>query len=91
MFQEEVEPYVEQHYQLQPGDRIFIFTDGITEWKNPDDEEFGLERLKDLLRTTAHDQVKSVLETLLKELKAFALGRPCDDDLTIVGLNYQPD
>ena len=91
MFQEEVKPYVERHYQLQPGDSVFVYTDGITEWKNPNDEEFGLERLKQMLQITADRPVESVLKTLLDVLKKFAAERPCDDDLTILGLKYQPD
>ena len=91
MFEEEVSPYVEQSYRLQPGDSVFIYTDGITEWQNPNGEEFGLERLKQLLQKYSDRPVKSALNSLLDVLQTFAGGRPCDDDLTIVGLRYQPD
>ena len=90
MFREEVAPYVEQHYQLQPGDTVFVFTDGVTEWKNPNDEEFGLERLKQLLQIKARDPLESILKSLFDHLTEFAVGRPCDDDLTILGMRYQP-
>ena len=90
MFQEEVATYVEQHYQLQPGDTVFVFTDGITEWKNPNDEDFGLERLKQFLQFKAGDPLESILKSLFDHLTDFAVGRPCDDDLTILGMRYQP-
>src|SRR5208282_123865 len=43
--------YREEFIDLQPGDRLAIFTDGITEISNAADEEFGEQRLMELLRT----------------------------------------
>ena len=44
--------YEEGTIDMRPGDVLIVFTDGVTEALNPSDEEFGEERLKDLLRAT---------------------------------------
>ena len=46
-------PYGSGALTLAPGDLVVLYTDGITEAANPDDEEFGLERLVALVRSVA--------------------------------------
>ena len=40
--------------QLQPGDRVLFYTDGVTESRSPDGEPFGLDRLADLTVRASH-------------------------------------
>ena len=46
--------YEEATVELYPGDVLLVFTDGVPEAHNPEDKEFGEERLQQLLRRTAH-------------------------------------
>jgi phosphoserine phosphatase RsbU/P len=71
---------------LGPGDLLLVYTDGITEAANPDEEEFGLDRLVDLagrLRGVPLPQLRTTIETALDE---FVRGVPYLDDRTLLFL-----
>jgi len=90
MFKEELAPFVELEYSLKAGDKIFLYTDGITEWQNPEGDEFGIERLTEFLMQNGDAQVDATLSNLLNHVNRFSMGRPCEDDLTLLGFQYQP-
>jgi phosphoserine phosphatase RsbU/P len=76
--------YEEASVRLHSGDVLIAFTDGVPEAHNPDDEEFGEERLKDLLRRTARLPVNEMASCILDELKDWMRGAPQFDDLTFI-------
>lgn len=69
--------------QLQTGDQIVFYTDGITEAHNPQGQMFGTKRLDRVLENCAL-QAQSLLDTLMQSVEAFASGRPADDDRTLI-------
>lgn len=69
---------------LQPGDTLVLYTDGITEPENPEEEEYGQDRLRDVCianRAQPLAQLKSAME---KDLHEFVRGVPFLDDRTMV-------
>lgn len=90
MFKEEPTPFVEMKYHLKAGDKVYLYTDGITEWRNPDEEEFGIERLTEFLMQNGDAQIDVTLNGLLSHLTKFAKGGECKDDITLLGFQYQP-
>ena len=90
MFREEIAPYEEVIYNLKAGDKVFLYTDGITEWRNPEEDEFGVERLTEFLMQIGDEQIDITLNNLLNHLNQFANGVACDDDITLLGFQYQP-
>ena len=90
MFKEEIAPFEEVNYALRSGDRVFIYTDGLTEWAGADGSEFGLQRLEEFLTTHTERNLDDTLESLVRHVQAFAMGKPCGDDLTILGFRYTP-
>jgi sigma-B regulation protein RsbU (phosphoserine phosphatase) len=71
--------------QLEPGDSLVLYTDGVTEAMNEKDEFFGDERLLGLLaepRTSAAETVSSVVSAL----RAFVGKREAADDIAILAL-----
>lgn len=74
----------DQELALGPGDLLFQFTDGVNEAMNNEKEEFGEERLKDVIRKYAHLPVNDFLQTLDQEIRAFTEGFPQSDDITAV-------
>jgi phosphoserine phosphatase RsbU/P len=76
--------YEEARTGLQPGDVLVIFTDGVTEALNPGEEEFGEERLKDLLRRVAHLPVDEMSAQMSRELRDWIADAAQYDDLTFI-------
>lgn len=64
------------------GDILFLYTDGITEAKNDDNEEFGYERLKLFLEKNAFYSAKYIKEEILKTLYEFCDSSKLEDDIT---------
>ena len=70
--------------ELKPGDRIVMFTDGITEAFNDQDEEFGEERVMQLIQTHPESSSQEMLDTIVSEVQSFSEGTPQADDITIL-------
>ena len=75
--------------QLEPGDIPMLFTDGVSEAHNPNQEEFGEERLKDVLRRHGHLSVGEASSAILGELRQWMADAPQHDDLTFVLMKIQ--
>jgi phosphoserine phosphatase RsbU/P len=75
--------YEQTSRQLQPGDQIIFYTDGIVEARNPEGELFGMQRL-DVALENCSLQAKALLDTLISSVEEFAAGRAADDDRTVI-------
>jgi phosphoserine phosphatase RsbU/P len=71
---------------LAPGDVLVVVSDGVTEARNAADEEFGRDRVVEVVRRCRRESASAVLETLLAEVRAFAKGTPQGDDITALVL-----
>ena len=69
---------------LDPGDLVCIYSDGITECEAPDEEEFGLERLTRLLAHQGRQPLSEILRRIDKAVTEFAQGQPQGDDQTVI-------
>jgi sigma-B regulation protein RsbU (phosphoserine phosphatase) len=72
--------------QLDPGDAVFLFTDGVPEANNPEGEEFTNERMVEVLRGGARLLSREIIDTLNARLLAFTAGAPQSDDITMVAV-----
>jgi sigma-B regulation protein RsbU (phosphoserine phosphatase) len=81
--------YEEGTLALNTGDVLIVFTDGVTEALNPADEEFGEDRLKDLLRTVGPLPVEEMSARITQELKDWIQDAAQYDDLTFVLLKVK--
>jgi phosphoserine phosphatase RsbU/P len=74
--------------QLAPGDRLLLFTDGITEAAKPDGEEFGEQRLIDAATSLVKPSSAELRDQLLAEIKGFCDSQLHDDaTLIVVGVS----
>ena len=77
-------PYDEEKLLLQKGDKIIVYTDGITETMNSDEELFGEERLIKLVSDSRDLSAKQLLEKIVDETEKFAEGESQYDDKTLL-------
>src|SRR5579859_2042316 len=87
---EESEFAVEER-QLAPGDRIVIYTDGVTEAQNPRGEFFGRKQLRELVVAHAADSCGTLHDSVLRAVKVFTESAPQADDITLVVVEYRPN
>lgn len=71
--------------QLEPGDILAIYTDGITEAANHAEEEFGEERLLQILQANRHLTASALMQKILASVQEFSPGEQGDDLTLIVG------
>ena len=69
---------------LNTGDDLVLYTDGVTEAMNGDEEMFGEERLEELLVAHRHKSARDIEEHVYTEIRDFAAGAAQADDLTMV-------
>ncbi|MBN1696038.1 MAG: SpoIIE family protein phosphatase [Spirochaetales bacterium] len=74
-------------FQLENGNKVLFFTDGITEARNKNGDFFGIERLIKLLKKHKNKRPKEFIDLLIDELNAFSVDAPAQDDRTIIMLD----
>lgn len=77
-------PYQVHKVRLSPGDFLFLYSDGLTEARDPSDREYGLERLSRLLATNHALAPAALAEMCLQDLSSFQSGVSNTDDLTMM-------
>jgi serine phosphatase RsbU (regulator of sigma subunit) len=84
-------PYEDEELELRPGDWLLLYTDGLTEALNSDEEEYGVERLARLLLAGGFDSAGELIERLLEAVEAFEAGAPRLDDLSLMVIRVNED
>jgi serine phosphatase RsbU (regulator of sigma subunit) len=76
--------YQESRQQMQSGDILVLFSDGVTEAPNPADEDFGDDRLEQLVASMRDRPAAEIVEAIEKAVAEFTQGAPAADDITVV-------
>jgi sigma-B regulation protein RsbU (phosphoserine phosphatase) len=69
---------------LQRGDRLLVYTDGLTERFNPEGNAYGEQRLLRILATDSTQNPREVVDAIMGDVTRFAGGRPADDDQALL-------
>ena len=83
-------PYTEQSLQLEPGDLLVTYTDGISEAMTHDDEEWGEERMMAAAAAAREGSADQVLQKVFADADKFTAGAPQHDDMTLLILKVDP-
>jgi serine phosphatase RsbU (regulator of sigma subunit) len=76
--------FASKTFQLEGGDVLVMYTDGVTDTENIERDVWGLERLESLVRACRGKTPSEIVSRILDELRMFADGCPQRDDLTLV-------
>ncbi len=75
--------------QLEPGDKLFQYTDGVTEATDKDNHLYGMKRLEHALAAAADKTVQEILEAVKADIDVFVGDAPQFDDITMLCLEYR--
>jgi sigma-B regulation protein RsbU (phosphoserine phosphatase) len=76
--------YREQRLQLEPGDILVFYTDGLTEMSNPEGEEFGCERLATIVSRCRDQRLADIIAQVRRGAREFRGAAPREDDVTLM-------
>jgi sigma-B regulation protein RsbU (phosphoserine phosphatase) len=78
----------EHEFEMNPGDSLFVYTDGVPEATNAQNELFGTERMLDALNSVTDPSNEELLKNVKKCVDEFVGDAPQFDDLTMLGMTY---
>lgn len=81
--------YQEYTLQLQPGAKLFLYTDGVTEATNAEEKMFGMDKTVDALNLNPKASPHEILETVQREIDGFVKEADQFDDITMLCLEYR--
>ena len=81
-------PFREHDFQLNPGDSLFVYTDGVAEAANDEDELFGTDRMVEVLNKQPGARPECVLRNVSGGIDNFVLGAEQFDDITMLCFRY---
>ena len=73
---------------LKPGDRLVLYTDGVTEAMDKDDQLFSESRMEETLQGVNGQSSEEVIKRVVKDVHHFSAGAPQSDDITLLVLGY---
>lgn len=75
--------------QLEPGDKVFQYTDGVTEATNKDNELYGMQRLEKILCENKNQSPSELLPHIKEDIDDFVGGAPQFDDITMLCMEFK--
>lgn len=82
--------YVMEETTLADGAMLFLYTDGLTEAKNAERKQFGLERIQSVLNACTDKAPKEILAEVTQAINGFVKDAEQSDDLTMLAIRYTP-
>jgi sigma-B regulation protein RsbU (phosphoserine phosphatase) len=87
----ETASYSESVARIEPGDLVALFTDGLTEAEDSDEEEFGVERIAEVAAELAEPTAEKLCDAILEAVEAFTDGATLNDDATLLVVERLPN
>lgn len=75
-------------YRMEAGDTLIMYTDGVTEAMNQDDELYGEERLMDVVSQAVREGANDLIEPIMNSVHTFSTGLDQTDDITCICFRY---
>ena len=81
-------PFGQSSTQLQAGDRVILYTDGLLESRNPTGEYFGQQGFYEILNKYRNEPLQSMVDAVYAGIKDFCQKAASDDDLSLLGVEF---
>ncbi len=81
-------PFREHEFEMFPNDELFVYTDGVAEATNANNELYGTERMINALNNNKDKGMDNLLHALKKDVDEFVGDAPQFDDITMLGMVY---
>ena len=81
--------FEEGQLKIKPGDKLFIYTDGIVEYQNDNEELYGDDRFYNSLKVLKNESVQNIIDQCIKSLMEFGNNTRPQDDITLLGLGLK--
>ena len=81
-------PYKAQEMQLEPGDVIYTYTDGVTEATDSSETLYGEPRLKEALNAQRWGSMEELCKGIKKDVDGFVGSAPQFDDITMLAIRW---
>jgi phosphoserine phosphatase RsbU/P len=78
--------YTDHVVALEPGDRLYLYTDGIPEAENPAQEQFGFERMQEALAECGAAPLQASVESLVSRVEAWCSDAGVTDDISVLAI-----
>jgi serine phosphatase RsbU (regulator of sigma subunit) len=75
-----------KQHNIEKDERLLVFTDGVTKAQSPNNEQFGMERLVHILKSTADPSAARIIDSVTKAVTDFRQSLPQNDDITVLCL-----
>ena len=82
-------PFKQHEFELHPGDSLFVYTDGVTEATNAQNELFGNDRLRGALNRNPDLSPEELLPAVREDINKFVGDAPQFDDITMLCLRFK--
>ena len=79
--------FAQNKIALEPGDTLVLYTDGVTEAMNGAGEEYGMDRLREVLAAAPSKDAKHITNAIFESIREFAGEAPQSDDITCLSLH----
>lgn len=81
-------PFNEKIKSFQSGDKIILYTDGVTEYQNSKEELYGADRLYSLVDSIKDQPINKIVDAIWNSLQAFGQASPPQDDVSLLGIEF---
>jgi serine phosphatase RsbU (regulator of sigma subunit) len=76
--------YEETQLQIEPGEKVVFYTDGVVEAMNKHEEIYGFERLQEVIKSSQAETAEALMNDIIRSVSDFTGAAPQHDDLTII-------
>jgi phosphoserine phosphatase RsbU/P len=80
--------FISKKIEIKQGEKLYLYTDGITEAFDQEEKAYGTEKLENFLLHHLHAPIKDIVKDTFNEVDAFVDGAPQSDDITLLAISY---